>query len=90
MGVGESKHIEFFLTAERKYFESKKSRDNAVIKDFFQKIINGRGSKIDLATVPVPDSHPLKTLTKEEEKSLSTFMDQLTEYTESSKETHKK
>ena len=90
MDLGESKNIEYFLTAERKYFESKKSRDTTVVKDFFNKIISGGGSKIDLATVPVSDAHKVKEVTKEEEKRLSTFMDQLLEYSESSKETHKK
>lgn len=90
MGVGESKNLEFFLIAERKYFESKKTRDTTVVKDFFHKIMSGGASKIDLATVPVPDDHKTKELTKEEEKKLATYMDQLLEYTESSKEKHKK
>lgn len=90
MGIGESKNLEFFLTAERKYFESKKTRDTAVVKEFFQKIMTGGGSKVDLATVPVPDGHKTKEITKDEEKKLSTFIDQLIEYTESTKESHKK
>lgn len=60
------------------------------MKDFFQKIISGGGPKIDLATVPVSDTKRCKDLSKNEEKELFTFMEQLLEYSESTKETHKK
>lgn len=89
LGVAHSKNLAFFLEAERKFFDSKKSRDSS-LKEMFGKIMSAGGSKIDLATVPVSDASKLKTMAPEDERKLESFMDQLIEYSESAKENHKK
>lgn len=89
INVGDSKNLSFFLTAERKYFDSKKARDNAVVKDLFNKLISGK-SKIDMSSIPVSSESKCQAISDAEEKRLSTFMDELTEYVHATKETHKK
>lgn len=43
---GNSKSLLFFLTSERKYFESRRQRDSTIVKDLMNKLL---GSKhIDL------------------------------------------
>lgn len=89
LGIADSTHVDFFLTADRKYFDSKKARDGAVIKDMISKLVGGK-SKVDLATLPVAKDKKAKKLTADEEKRLNVFMDELTEYVENTKEGHKK
>lgn len=89
LGIADSTHVSFFLTADRKYFDNKKSRDNAVIKDMLSKLISGK-YKVDMASLPVARDKKAKSLNIEDEKRLNVFMDELTEYVSTTREGHKK
>lgn len=54
LGQGNSKSLLFFLTSERKYFESRRQRDSTLIKDLMSKLLGAK--TIDLSGMRVNET----------------------------------
>lgn len=84
----ESRSLVFFLTAERRFFEVRRNRDNNTFKEVFNSLF-GTG-KIDIGTLGIDDSKRCEEMEKGDEKKLDAFVDDMSEYISQTRDSHRK
>ncbi len=86
--LGESRSLIFFLTADKRYFDSRKNRDTSVFKDLLNRVIGP--NKLNVKGLGLNEFKKEEDMDALEEAQLGSLADELLEYLAVSREQHRK